>query len=183
MSIFKTTWFVLKIKKIRDKESLYTIFSYDFWIINVNKKNSNKEKQLDLWYIANFEIETKGNIEIQKIKNVIIKSQFLSQNRSFDEINLYLLILAYINNNVALWEAVYEIFDIINILNSWNTIDDIKLILAFLKIKSIIWELNEENDCLITKKILKFIISNKFEDIIKLKWINDDIKNKLRKNI
>ena len=72
MSIFKTKWIILKIHKIRDKDFLYTIFSKDYWKIMCNKKFSKKEKTLDLWYLINFEIITKENVSIHKIKNIKI---------------------------------------------------------------------------------------------------------------
>lgn len=190
MSIFKTTWFVIKIDKnnsIGNKKNwkpsekwfIYTIFSYDYWKIKANKKVNTKEKQLDLWYIANFEIETKENKDIHKIKNVIIKSEFLSKKRSFNEINNYLLLLAIVNNKIPPWESISEVFDIIKTININDNIDDTKLILAKLRLLALIWELDTHHKNNTIIKILKFVNNNTFETLIKLKWINDDIKKEL----
>ena len=72
MSVFKDKAIVLKVDKIAEKDLLYTIFSCDYWKLKVSKKFSKKEKNIDLGYIINFEIITKENVSIHKIKNVKI---------------------------------------------------------------------------------------------------------------
>ena len=97
MSVFKDKAIVLKVDKIAEKDLLYTIFSYDYWKLKVSKKFSKKEKNIDLGYIINFEIITKENVSIHKIKNVKIKSEFnLENKRTFSEINIFLEILSLI---------------------------------------------------------------------------------------
>lgn len=179
MSIFKTKWIILKISKIKNQEFLYTIFTKEYWKIRCNKKLSKKEKNLDLWYIINFEIITKENVSIHKIKNIKIISEFNSNNKSFYELNLYLTILSIILNKTANWLAIFELYDLIEILNKEKNINDIKLILIKLKIISIFWELYENHNNQIISKILKFINQNKIDRIIKLTWINDEIKKEL----
>jgi len=179
LSIFKTKWIILKISKIKNQEFLYTIFTKEYWKIRCNKKLSKKEKNLDLWYIINFEIITKENVSIHKIKNIKIISEFNSNNKSFYELNLYLTILSIILNKTANWLAIFELYDLIEILNKEKNINDIKLILIKLKIISIFWELYENHNNQIISKILKFINQNKIDRIIKLTWINDEIKKEL----
>ena len=58
-----------------------------------------------------------------------------------------------------------------------------KLIFAQLKIISNLWLLNIENNDLTIKKILSFIQKNSILDILKLKWLNDELKNILKQII
>lgn len=179
MSIFKTKWVVLKIHKINTWEFLYTIFTREYWKIICNKKLSKKEKALDLWYLINFEIITKDEITIHKIKNIKILSEFSRDNKSFYQLNTYLIILALILNKTTKWLAIYELFDLLETVNLITNINEIQLILIRLKIISIFWELNEHNSNQTISKILKFINSNKVDRVIKLTWINENIKKEL----
>lgn len=165
--------------KIKSWEFLYTIFTKEYWKIKCNTKLSNKEKSLDLWYIINFEIVTKENISIHKIRNIKILSEFNSDNKSFKELNNYLIILSIIYKKIPTWSPIYELFDLLEFINSYKNIDETKLILARLKISAILWELNENNSNAIIWKILKFINNNKIEKILKLSWINEDIRKEL----
>lgn len=179
MSIFKTKWIILKIEKIWVWEFLYTIFSRDYWKIRCNKKVSKKEKTLDLWYLVNFEITTKENVSIHKIRNIKILSEFSQENKKFSELNLYLTILATILKNIPDWNPVYELFDLVELINKYENLDELKLILTKLKIISILWELNDNHKNQTVSKILKFINNNKIDRILKLSWINEEIKKEL----
>jgi len=179
LSIFKTKWIILKIHKVNTGEFLYTIFTKEYGKILCNKKLSKKEKTLDLWYLVNFEIITKENSKIHKIKNIKILSEFSSNNKTFIELNSYLTILSIINNKTHDWLVIYELFKLLEVLNSHENINDIKLILIRLKVISIFWELNENNKNKTISKILKFINSNKINRILKLTGINEDIKKEL----
>ena len=179
MSIFKTKWTVLKIKKIKPWEYLYTLFTRDYGKILCNKKLSKKEKTIDLWYLINFEITTKENVSIHKIRNIKIISEFNIFNRSFKELNNYLIILSLILNKTPGWLPIYELSELLEIINSYPNIDETKLILTKLKIISIFWELWENHNNTTISKILKFINSNKITRILKLSWIDEEIKNEL----
>jgi hypothetical protein len=182
LSIFKDKAIVLKIEKIRDKELLYTIFTYEYWKIKANKKWSKKEKNLDLGYIINFEIHTKENQSIHKIKNIKIKSEFnTNKDKNFKELSTYLEILGKIYNEIPDWLQNKEIFEIIENVNNFKKIDESKLILAKLKLKSLLWGLDLTNDNETIIKILKFIQYSKIDEILKLKWIDEDLLNKLKK--
>lgn len=176
MSTFKDKAIILKTEKIGEKDLLYTLFSYDFWKIRVNKKFSKKEKNLDLGYIINFEIVTKENVSIHKIKNIKIKSEFLIENKTFSEINIFLEILNLIFKEIPAWVQNKEIFTIIEEINKKEKIDEIMLILAKIKIKFILGILGLEVKNPIIQKILKFIYNNKIKEIFKLKWINEELK-------
>ena len=182
MSVFKDKAIVLKVDKIAEKDLLYTIFSYDYWKLKVSKKFSKKEKNIDLGYIINFEIITKENVSIHKIKNVKIKSEFnLENKRTFSEINIFLEILSLIYKESVVWIQNKEIFHLVEEINKKENIDKTKLILAKLKAKAIFWILNIENSDLIISKILKFVFHNKITDIFKLKWITSEFEEILEK--
>lgn len=176
MSTFKDKAIILKIEKIWEKDLLYTLFSYDFWKIKANKKFSKKEKNLDLGYIINFEIVTKENVSIHKIKNIKIKSEFFLENKKFSEINIFLEILSLIFRETPVWVQNKEIFSVVEEINKKEKIDEIMLILAKIKIKFIFWILWIEHKNQIIWKILKFVYNNKIKEIFKLKWINDELK-------
>jgi recombinational DNA repair protein (RecF pathway) len=76
MTLFKTKAIILKISKVKDKDFIYDIFTFDYGRIKVQKKEHKKEKTMDLGYIINCEIETKEQRDIHKIKNIKIKSEF-----------------------------------------------------------------------------------------------------------
>jgi hypothetical protein len=178
LSIFKTKWIIIKIHKIKNWEFLYTIFTREYWKLLCNKKFSKKEKNLDLWYIINFEIITKENQSIHKIKNIKIISQLINKNQNFNYINTYLLLLAIMNDKCPKWLVINELFEIINFINNENN-DEIDLILLRLKMISIFWELNESHKNKTISKILKFINSNKINRILKLTGINIELKKEL----
>ena len=196
MSIFKTKWIVIKINKGQENNFLYTIFSYDYGKITTTKKYSKKEKNLDLWYLINFEIETKEKKSIHKIKNIKIKSEFNFENKSFTIINSYLELLSSIVKNIPSWIAVYEVFDIIETINNKKEINEIHLLLAQLKMLMISWKIEipppnppaisgqallskEGEKDKIIKKILKFIDQNNINRILKLSGIEGELKEEL----
>jgi len=181
LSIFKTKWIVLKIEKTRPWEYLYTIFTREFWKILCNKKLSKKEKSIDLWYLINFEISTKENLSIHKIRNIKIISEYNIQNRNFKELNNYLILLSIILKKTPKWSPIYEIFDLLEFINDNKDINEVKLILSRLKVISIFWELNENHSNSTISKILKFININKIDRILKLSGINEELKSKLEK--
>ena len=117
MSIFKDKAIVLKIEKLPENSLLYTFFTYNYWKIRANKKFSKSEKNLDLGYLVDFEIVTKENVSIHKIKNIKIKNEFnLENNKTFYEINLFLEILSFVLNETLDWVENKEIFSLENVL-------------------------------------------------------------------
>lgn len=167
MAIFKDKAIILKIDKKNGKELIYTIFSYEYWKFRANKKFSNKEKSLDLWYIVNLEIQTKEDRNIHKIWNIKIKSEF-NQKKSFWELNIFLFILKTIYDEIPDWMANKKVFHIIEKINEKDS-NKLKLIFAKLKIDNLLWNLKIENEDKTISKILKFINNSKIEDIFRLK--------------
>ncbi len=182
MSIFKDSWIILKIQKSSDKNFIYTIFSLKFWKIIAVKKVSKKEKNLDLWFQINYEIKTWD--KINKVSNIKIINEFNTINKNFSQINSYLNMLYLILKNTAFWVENKEIFEIINLINKYTNPDiETKLILTQLKIKNVLWELDVNHKNPTISKILSFINKNKFSKIIKLTWINQEIKKELQNKI
>lgn len=189
MSIFKDKAIVLKIdkvnsnsswEKIKDKELLYTLFTKTYWKIRANKTYSKNEKNIDIWYVINFEIITSENKRIHKIKNIKINSEFnLNKDKNFSEINNYLETLSLIYREIPEWFPFEEVFEVIEKINTSDKIDLAKLILAKLKIKSLLWILNVENKNQVISKILKFIHNSKIDSIFRLTWINEEQKKEL----
>lgn len=194
LSIFKDKAIVLKInklswinsnentfsKKTSEKELLYTLFTKSYWKIKASKNYTKTEKNIDLGYVINFEIITKENSKIHKIKNIKIKNEFnLNKDKNFYELNKYLEMLALVYKEIPEWIAFEEIFDVIEYVNIYEKIDEIKLILAKIKIKSLLWNLKIEHNDKIIEKILKFINTSKIENILKLTWINEEQKKEL----
>ena len=183
MSIFKTKWIIIKIDKIAKNDFLYTIFSYDYWKIKANKKIAKKEKILDIWYIINFEIETKKNNSIHKIRNIKILSHFNYEKKSFKLINNFLELIALISKNIPEWIPIFEIYNIFYYINNYEKLTDEKILLTKLKIINILWNLTTQSKDKIVEKILKFIHNNNIKEILKLTWINEKEKNILEKII
>ncbi len=181
LSIFKSKWIILKINKLANKESIISIFTYDFWLIKCISKYSKTQKPLDIWYLINFEIETKQEKDLHKIRNVKIKWEFNTENKSFSQINAYLELISFTMQNLAPWVPIFELFNLFEIVLKKEEMDYTKLVLAKLKAKNILWELNISNSDQTIAKILKFISQNKISEILRLTWISDDIVSKLAK--
>ena len=181
MSIFKTKWIILKIKKLEEKKILYTIFSYDYWKILCNKKFSSREKSLDLWYLINFEIDVKQGKNIFNIKNIKIKSQFESIWKSYSTINSFLELLNLVNKKLVEKLANFQVFETLEKIINYKNINSQKILLSQLKILNLLWLLNIEHKNITIKKILYFINKNKIYNILKLTWITTSIEQELKK--
>ncbi|MFA5917198.1 MAG: recombination protein O N-terminal domain-containing protein [Candidatus Gracilibacteria bacterium] len=181
MAIFKTKAIILKISKVKDKDFIYDIFTFDYGRIKAQKKEHKKEKSLDLGYIINCEIETKEQRDIHKIKNIKIKKEFNCENKDFATINEYLTIIGLVYNKLPEGIVFKDVFEIIEEINDTNNIDEIKLILSRLKVINLLGELNLMHEDELVQKVLKFINSNKLKEIFKLNGFDEVIKEKLRR--
>jgi len=181
MGVFKTKWIILKINKPKDKDFLYTLFTYDFGKITVVKKKNSKEKLLDLWYVVGCEVRTKEWFDIHKVSNIKIWSEFNYENRNFAIIESYLELLSLVFKRTPNWNPIYEIFYILENINLYEDISLVKLTLGKLKILNCLWELDIENKDLTVMKILKFINTHSIKDVLRLSWIDENIELKLSK--
>lgn len=180
MSIFKTSWILLKIKQIKENEFLLDVFSYDYWKIKLKIKKNKSQKSLDIWFIINFEINTKKENDIHQIKNIKIKNEFDYINKSYEIIIEYLELLSIINEKCPLNLPIFEIFNILNELHNLKNITSEKIIFAKLKVFAILWILDTQIQDEKIKKILSFISKESIKNIFKLKWLNDNEKNILK---
>jgi len=180
MSIFKNQWIIIKIKKLEEKNNLYTIFTSDYWKIICNKKLKSSEKTLDLGYFINFEIDVKPWVNIFNIRNIQILSEFNSLWQKYSIIENFMILLNIINKKLPEKLENKLIFSTLVEIIKYKNINSVKLILSQLKILNILWFLDLENKNLTIKKILHFINKNKIENILKLTWINEELENELR---
>jgi len=180
MSIFKSQWIIIKIKKLEEKNNLYTIFSSDYWKIICNKKLKSREKNLDLGYFIDFEIDVKPWVNIFNIRNIKIFSEFNSLWQKYSVIENFMILLNLINKKLPEKLTNKEIFETLKFVIKYKNINSIKLILAQLKILNILWSLNLEHKNLTIKKILHFINKNKIENIFKLSWFDENLKKELK---
>lgn len=179
MLIFKSSWIILKIHKVNEKDFLYTIFTQEYGKIMCQKKYSKTEKSLDIGYVIQFEIETKEDKKVHKMRNIKILSDFAPTNKSFDVLQNYLELLAMILKNIPEWVQTYGILDIIEIIHAYENITADKIVLSKMKLLHIFWTLPYEHTNETTHKVLKFIHVKSISEIFKLWTIPEDIKKDL----
>ena len=172
MSYFRSKAIVLKKTKYGEKEFLYSLFSYDYWKIDVLKKKAGKEKPLDIGYDINFEVHSQNNSKLSRIANIQITHEFDPTKHDFETINEYLslIFMAYTKTTKNL--PIYEIYILLNELHK-TSISKEKIIIAKLKLKEILWELKTEHDDEIIKKILHYIHHHNAKNCLRLKNISD----------
>ncbi len=180
-NIFKARWIIVKVKKLFDKESLLTIFTKDYWKILCTKKISSKEKNLDIWFIINFEIRVNEINKIHKINNIKISWEFESENKSFKCINSFLELIQILNSKLPNWLQIESLFNNIEFAILSKKLDYNKILLLKLKTLNNLWILKTENSNQTISRILNFIDKNNFKEIIKLTWINEEIEKELEK--
>jgi len=177
--IFKTKWIILKIHKVDEKDYLYTIFTFDYWKILCQKKINKKEKTLDLWYVINFEIETKETRKVHKIRNIKISSEFQTENKNFTLIHQYLELLWIVLRNTPDGVPVSHVLEILEYIHSDHRLSEERILLAKLKCYNTFWILKIEHKNQTIQKILKFIDKNNITEILKLTGINTELKKEL----
>lgn len=172
MSLFKTKWIILHIKKRWWEEDLYTLFSYEYGKIYVQKKKNKKEKSFDIGYIVQCEIETKEGKNIHKMKNLKIHSQYLYEWEEFACIHEYLLLIALVKKGTPDGVPIMEVYKVISTLHKQKEMTFDRILLSELKVLDILWILKDINENITVKKILKFVRENKIDTILKLKGID-----------
>lgn len=171
MLIFKTHGIILKIHKVWEKDFLYTIFTEEYGKIICQKKVNNREKALDIWYEIQFEIETKEERKVHKMRNIKILSDFWPHSKSFSLLQKYLEILAYILQNTPEGLQVFWILEVIQRIHHFENISEEKLILAQAKLAHIFWHLPDIHQDPTIQKILYFIHTKKISEVLRLTWI------------
>ena len=180
MSIFKAEGILLQMWKYSNNELYYKILFREYGILTVKKRKKAREKPVDIWYLIHCEIITHQAKSVHTISNIKIQSFFTTQWRSYSDIESFLKILSLIKKELPEWSPHYEIYDIAStMIDSQETITSDKLLLTHLKIISSLWNLWESHSDETVTKILKFIQTNKYSQIMRLWSIPEDAKKHL----
>ena len=183
MNFFKSEWIILSLKKINEKEVLYKVFFREYGKIVVKKQKKNREKNLDVWYRVSCEIityEDSKNI-LPSITNVKILSFYITERKTYREIEWYLKTLAYLEKQLPEWLSHTEIYDMIPYLHKETHLTQISYLLFRLKILSFSWYIEIIDEEAILSRVVRFIEKNSIEEILKLKEIPSNIEKKLEK--
>ena len=179
MSFLKSKAIVLKKKRMSDKEFIYTVFSYEFGKIDCKKKVSSKEKPLDIGYDINFEIFWKNAQSLATIRNINILHELKSQDQNYETIFSFMQLMHEIDKNTEKWIPVYAIYELMHELHQKKiTLDHV--ILAWLKLKHILWILPGEHENQTVQRILNFIYKNPIQRVLLLVGIEPDIQKMLK---
>lgn len=182
MAVFKCSWIVLKKTILNDKTKLITVFTNEYWKININYKDKKTDKTLDVGYVINFETKVRDENKVTQLNNIFIKSVFNYEQKSYSIILEYLNLIKIIQKNCPLNLQVYGIYEIFSKMQDYENLSEEKIIFTQLKILTKLWLINLENNNEKISKILNFIQKNNIADILKLKWLDENTKN-LLKNI
>jgi recombinational DNA repair protein (RecF pathway) len=180
MSLFKSSWIILKISSLKENEFLFDVFTYEYGKLKMKAKKSKKEKNLDIWYIINFEVNVKKENTIHEIRNIKIKNEFDYNYKTYETIYEYLFLLKNISDGCPYHMPIYEIYNIVYHLYQLENISEEKIIFSHLKILNVLWILNENSNNPMVKKILSFIQKESIKNILKLKWLDENLKNELK---
>ncbi len=179
MSIFKTTWIVLQIKKSHNTESLYTIFFKEYGILNVIKRKKSRERPLDIGYTINCEIITRESRNIHTIWAIKVISHLHIQDGNYDDIYNVLSIIAYVHRELPVGNTHYEIYDILSTyLTYWSKNMQAHLVTT-LKIAALCGNLVDTHSDTTTQKILRFIHRSPYTDILRLETLPTQIYRNL----
>ncbi len=178
MSYFKSKAIILKKIKYGEKESIYSIFSYDFWRIDVIKKKSSKEKPIDVWYDISFELHSSTNLKISRISNIKILQEFNPSGKDFDSIHDYLSLLSHILKKTEKNAPIYEIYVLLHALLKTN-ISTEKILLSKLKLWQILWELRTDSSDETLSKVLGYIGTHSSKDCLRLTGLSSEHCKKL----
>lgn len=169
MGIFKTQWIVLQVGKYSEKELFYKIFFRDYGVLTVKKKKKVREKPIDIWYLISCEIITSNTKNIHTLWNIKITTFFQTENTPYKNIELFLRLLWNIKKQLPEWSPAYDLYDILSLyLKSSDPLSIQKLILTHLKIIACMWNLWETHSDETSRKILKFIHTRSYNDILRL---------------
>lgn len=177
MSVFKTQWIVLQVGKYSQEELWYKIFFKDYGILTVKKKKKSRERPIDTGYYISCEIITSNKQNIHTIGNIKTKCFFVSENRSFSEIELFLELIKYIKTELPEWNPHYELYEVIT--KYIEHCEHYSLLLTYIKVMQTLGNLPESHPDQTIQKILKFMHTHHYKDIMRLKDIPEDIQKKL----
>lgn len=174
MSLFKTSWIVLKLTAHKESELFIDVFSSDYGKLKLKAKKSKKEKMLDIGFLINFEVNVKKENSIHEIKNIKIKNEFDYIGKNYETIVNYLELTKLILEKAPQRSPVFEIFNILESINTFENITPEKIIFCELKILDILGQLPSEHQNPTIKKILSFISKESIDMILKLKGLSSE---------
>lgn len=180
MSIFKADGIVLQVIKLSEKELMYKVLFRDYGILQVKKRKKTREKPIDIGYLISSEIITRNEQNIHTVWNIKILHFFETTWRNYHDIERFLKILSLVQKELPPWSPHYEMYDIFSILikNPLNSTSH-KLLLTQLKLIQCLGNLPEKHNDITTQKVLKFLHTHHFKDILRLGTIPIDTQKKL----
>ena len=181
MSIFKADGIVLQVIKLSEKELMYKVLFRDYGILSVKKKKKAREKPVDIWYLISSEIVTKQGRNIHNIWNIKILNFFEGSETSYSNIEHFLKILSFVLKELPPWSPHYEIYDIMSLLiKDQKHLSSQRLILTHLKLIQCFGSLTETHSNQTTQKILKFLHTHHYKDILRLWEIPEEALKNLK---
>lgn len=179
MSVFKTEWIVLQVGKYSEQELFYKILFRDYGILTVKKKKKVREKPIDVWYFISCEILTNSERKIHTIWNIKVKCFFIAEWKPYKHISAFLHLIQYIKQELIEGSPHYEIYDILS--QYIENCERNELILTHLKVIQCLWSLQDTHNNIDIQKVLKFIHTHNYKDIMRLKNIPDELRWDLEK--
>lgn len=183
MSLFKSSGVIVHISSSNEKEFLFDVFSYEYGKLKLKAKKTKKEKNLDIWYLINFEVNVKKENTLHEIKNIKIKNEFPYHDKNYEIIYTYLELIQIINQKCPYHLPIYEIYSLLSEINEYENISEEKLIFCQCKALSILWLLPEKHTNQKIQKILSFITKESMKNILKLKWLDENMKKEIQSMI
>lgn len=117
---------------------MFDVFTSNYGKLKLKSKKSKKEKSLDIGYIIDFEVNVKKQNSIHEINNIKIKNEFSYTNKDYTTLLDYLELIKIVMDKCPLNLPIYEIYNILNEVNSFENITDEKIIFAQLKVLNIL---------------------------------------------
>ncbi len=159
---------------------LYTLFSHDFWVIKCSKKLSKQEKNLDIGYLINCEINAREGRNIHSIRNIHILHEFRSDTSNFSITLAYLQLISQVVHHAPAGVQIFHIYDLFETLLQISDITEEKIILAQLKLTEIFWWLSQEHSNPVVEKICKYIHQNQPKKVLLLTGLSEEIMRELK---
>ncbi len=183
--MFTVDTIILKKLKIQESKNIFYLFSKDFGKVSVWFSESKSKNPIDLGSIINCVI--KVNKWINSCNNYKLKSVIDYSNLSHKSIENILDLLNYFWKLMPEWIPHPDIFDdykySLPYLEKNETNNKITALLK-LKLLRKCWitiHLDEFKASNNLKKIFNAVINMKFESLLKIKWIEEDLINELNK--
>lgn len=182
MSVFASKWIVFSKKQKQEKLILYTIFFYEYGILEVKQKKW-REKNLDIWYEIHCEISTSTQQQkhiLPSIGNIFIRQYYNPENKNYLLLHSFLAFLKKIHSLLPYGHPHYEIYTLLSKLIKKNThCTQTSFLLAKLKIQQLMGEMPTTHANADVQKVLQFIYHAQIDELLKLKQLPQEIEKEL----